>query len=122
MLYTLLIYLDEKQFASLPAAEQNRVHQACGAWHEELVRSGHSRGANGLQPSALTATLRERDGRVVVTDGPFAETREILGGFELLECKDRTEAIAIARRFPALQAGATLELRPNVIGNECRAG
>jgi hypothetical protein len=122
MQYTMLIYHDEKQFRDLPKETQNRVHAECGAWHEELVRSGHSRGATGLQPSTETKTLTENNqGEIVLLDGPFAETKEMLGGFETLECQDIAEAIAIARRFPALRAGAKVELRPGVLGNQCRA-
>jgi hypothetical protein len=119
MQYTLLIYLDEPQFAALSKAEQNQIHRECTAWHEELVQSGRSTAAFGLQPSATATTLRERDGRCVITDGPFAETKEILGGLEVLECRDLDEAIAIARRFPGLKAGITVELRPGVPGNKC---
>jgi hypothetical protein len=56
----------------------------------------------------------------MITDGPFAETKEVLGGFEILECENLDEALAIAKRFPALQAGVTVELRPLVMGGNCR--
>lgn len=122
MNYTLLIYHDEKQFKSLPAAEQNRVHEECGAWHDALVKNGKSRGATGLQASSVTKTLREDEGgNIVVLDGPFAETKEMLGGFEALSCHDLAEAISVAKSFPALRAGARVELRPDVPGNQCRA-
>lgn len=67
---------------SLLADEQNRVHRACGAWHEELVRTGHSRAATGLQANVTPTTLRGGEGRVVVTDGPFIESKEVLGDLE----------------------------------------
>lgn len=121
MQYSMLIYMDEKQFFALPKDEQNRIHQACAAWHENLVKSGRSLGATGLQPAFTATTLRERNGQVIITDGPFAETKEVLGGFEALECKDLDEAIAIARQFPALRVGSTVELRPGVPGNRCAA-
>lgn len=122
MQYTMLIYLDHHRFTALPKDEQNRVHQECGAWHEALVKSGHSRAATGLQPPDTARTLRERDGKLLVTDGPFAETHEILGGFESLVCRDLDEALAIARRFPGLRHGyCTVELRPEVAGNVCEA-
>jgi hypothetical protein len=121
MLYTMLIYMDEERFAALPVDEQNRVHRECTAWHEELVNSGHSIGATGLQPTTTATTLRERHGKLVISDGPFAETKEVLGGFEALECKDLDEAIAIAKRFPALRIGSSVELRPGVPGNKCVA-
>lgn len=119
MRYSMLIYMDEKHFNALPREERNRVHRDCGAWHDELVKSGHSCGAMGLQPTSTATTLREADGKVVITDGPFAETKEVLGGLEILECKDLDEAMAIARRFPALRVGSSVELRPLVPGNKC---
>jgi hypothetical protein len=122
MNYTLLFYLDEKRFSALSKDEQNRVHQACGAWHDELVKAGQTRGATGLQPIAAATTLRERDGKLAITDGPFAETKEVLGGLENIVCRDHDEALAIARRFPGLRNGyCTVELRPEVLGNTCEA-
>jgi hypothetical protein len=108
----MLVYMDEERWAALPREEQNRIHQECTAWHEALVQSGHSRGQAGLRPPSTATTLRQRDGAVVITDGPFAETREVLGGYEVVECRDLDEAIAIARRFPALRAGLAMEVRP----------
>jgi hypothetical protein len=102
--------------------EKNRVHEACGAWHEEIVKSGNTRGAVGLQPISTATSVRQKNGRAVVTDGPFAETKEVLGGFEILDCESLDEALVIAKRFPALQAGATVELRPLVTGGNCREG
>ena len=119
MRYLMLIYLDEKSFAELPMPEQNRVHRECTAWHDELQRNGLSVMAAGLQPTSTATTLRQGPGKVAVTDGPFAETKEVLGGFEMLECRDLDEAISIAKRFPALQIGSTIELRPVVPGNKC---
>jgi hypothetical protein len=122
MKYALLIYLDEKQFTALPKEEQNRVHQECGAWHEELVKSGHSVGCKGLQGTASATTLRERDGKVAIMDGPFAETKEMLGGLETLECRDLDEALGIAKRFPGLRGGrCAVEVRPEVTGGTCEA-
>ena len=122
MRYSLLIYLDQTRFAALPAAEQNAVHQACGAWHDELVRSGHARTCLGLQPTTTATTVRETSGKLVLTDGPFAETREVLGGLESLECRDLDEALAIARRFPGLRDGhCSIEVRPEVPGGKCEA-
>lgn len=121
MKYTLLIYLDEKAFTAKSKDEQNRVHRACGEWHEELVRNGQAAGCNGLQSVSTATTVRERDGQVLVTDGPFAETKEMLGGFEMVECRDLDEALAIARRFPGLAAGCAIEVRPCVPGDVCEA-
>jgi hypothetical protein len=112
MQYMMLVYVDEKVMAGLSPAEQLRVRNDCTAWHERLVQSGQSKGAFGLRGVSTAKTLREQSGKLVVTDGPFAESKEVLGGFELVECKDLDEAIAIGRTFPALRVGLTLELRP----------
>ncbi|HUR59542.1 MAG TPA: YciI family protein [Opitutaceae bacterium] len=120
MQYLLMVYMDEKRWAEVPVDERNRVHAACGVWHDDLVRSGHTRGAFGLQPPATATTLRKKNGQVIVTDGPFAETKEVLGGFEVVECKDLDEALAIAKRFPALDGGLTVEVRPCVAGGQCK--
>lgn len=121
MQYIMLIYVDEKTFYSLPREEQNRVHRECGEWHEELVKSGHTVDAKALQRSTATTTLRSEKGQVLITDGPFAETREVLGGFEVLECRDLDEALAIAKCFPGLRAGGAVEVRPTIIGGKCEA-
>ena len=120
MQYVMLIYLDDQRWSALSTDERNQVHQDCGAWHDALVKSGHSRSCAGLQPPSTATTLREAGGQTVITDGPFAETKEFLGGFEILECANLDEAIAFAKRFPALRAGAAVELRPHVLGNECK--
>ena len=64
---------------------------------------------NGLQPVSTATTLRERGGQSMITDGPFAETKEVLGGFEVIECKDLDEAIAIGKRFPMVKGGTCRE-------------
>ncbi|MGC4071694.1 MAG: YciI family protein [Nibricoccus sp.] len=120
MQYIMLIYLDAKRWSELSVDERNRVHRECGEWHDSLVKSGHSRHCAGLQPISTATTLREAGGKTVITDGPFAETKEFLGGFESVECKDLDEAIAIAKRFPGLRVGTAVEVRPHVPGNECK--
>jgi len=115
MKYIMLVYMDTKAFASLPKEEQTRIHRDCGTWHEELMASGQSVGATGLQPPFTATSLSKRNGHITISDGPFAETKEVLGGFETLECKDLDEALAISKRFPTLQAGCcSVELRPLV--------
>lgn len=115
----MIIHADPARFAALTKEERNQVHRDCGAWHEEIARSGHTIHAGALQPPSTATTFREKEGKLVVTDGPFAETKELLGGFEILECKDLDEAMAIVRRFPALKSGAAVELRPMIQGNDC---
>jgi hypothetical protein len=122
MKYIMLIYMNQEVFSALPKEEQTRIHQACGAWHDDLVKNGKSTGAIGLQPAFTATSLKESEGRIVVTDGPFAETKEVLGGLERLECKDLDEALAIAKRFPSLGAGCSVELRPEVTApGDCEA-
>lgn len=112
MQYAMLVYYQEQAFNALPEAEQLRLRDACNDWHAPLVQQGLSSGGLRLQPITTATTLREREGQLVIADGPFAETKEVLGGFVHLECRDLDEAIAHARRFPSLPAGFTLELRP----------
>lgn len=119
MQYVLLIYVDEERFAALTKEERNQVHRDCGAWHEELVKSGKAVSAMALQRGSTATTLRKRGGKVVVTDGPFAETKEVFGGCEIIECQDMDEATAIAERFPGLRAGGAVEVRPAVTGGDC---
>ena len=120
MNYLMLIYLNSRQWSELTPDERNQVHVDCGAWHEELVRSGNSRGAMGLQPASTATTVSEEGGQIVITDGPFAETKEVLGGFEHVECRSLDEALAIAKRFPGLRAGTRVEVRPIVESGVCR--
>ena len=112
MQYLLLIYRDEKRWAELSREEHNRVHVACGAWHDELSKAGLNTHCQALQPASTATTVREKFGKITVTDGPFAETREVLGGFETIECQDLNEALTIAKRFPGLGAGISVEVRP----------
>ena len=108
MKYMLLIYLDEKALS-----EPER--EACYAESLELAREIHSNGkylgANPLQPTSMATSVRVREGKRLVTDGPFAETREQLGGYFLIEAKNLDEAIAIAGRIPMARKG-TVEVRP----------
>lgn len=112
MQYAMLVYFDETQFLSLPASEQERLRNECADWHEELVKRGKSAGASRLQPVATATTLRQKQGKLAIFDGPFAETKEILGGFVILECENLDDAVGLARNFPSLPAGFAVEIRP----------
>jgi hypothetical protein len=114
-----IINADPSIFAALSKDERNEIHRECGAWHEELEKKGQTLFAAALQPAETATTLRHGGGKVVVTDGPFAEAKEVLGGFEVLECADLDEAIAIAKRFPALKSGMAVELLPLVPDGGC---
>lgn len=111
MRYLCLIYWNEHELATLPAAELNALNAAHLDFNDELRRSGHLVEAEALQPSSESACLRIKGGKPVVTDGPFTEAKEMVAGFYLLEAADREEALAIAARLPS--AGhATVEVRP----------
>ncbi|MEU7877779.1 YciI family protein [Microbispora bryophytorum] len=103
MKYVLLICGDES------AAEH--ADDGCGGWSEKMVERGVLRGGAGLRPPGDATTLRVREGEVLLSDGPFAETKEQLGGFCLIECADLDEAIEIAAAHPAAAYG-TIEIRP----------
>jgi hypothetical protein len=109
MKYMLLIYLDEKK----PLSETER--EACYVESRQLAHEIHAHGqylaANPLQPTAMATSVRVREGKRLVTDGPFAETHEQLGGYFLIDAKDLDEALAIAARVPMARKG-TVEVRP----------
>lgn len=112
MKYAMLVYFNETDFSALPPTEQDRLRDECSAWYNRLAQAGGCSDCARLQPTATATTLREKDGKLLLTDGPFAETKEILGGFVMLEARDLDAAIARARDFPSLPAGFALELRP----------
>jgi hypothetical protein len=111
MQYLLLIYDAEQAIASMPEAERARIYTDYVAFTKEIMASGHHRAGEALQPVHTATTVRVRDGKVAFTDGPFAETREQLGGFYLVEAKDLDEAAAIAARIPSARYGS-IEVRP----------
>jgi hypothetical protein len=104
----LLIYVDEK---ALDDAYRQECYRESTQLAHDLKASGHYLGASPLQPTATATSVRVRDGKRLVTDGPFAETREQLGGFFFVEAKNLDEAIAIASRIPVARRG-TVEIRP----------
>ena len=108
MKYMLLIYHDER---ALSEPERAECYAESTQLAHEIQSSGHYLGANPLHPTAMATSVRVRNGKRLVTDGPFAETREQLGGYFLIEGKDLDEAIAIAARIPMARKG-TVEVRP----------
>ena len=110
MKYMLLIYGDEN---ALSQAEMEACYGTSSELAHKLHASGNYLGASPLRPTALATSVRVREGRRLVTDGPFAETREQLGGFFMIDAKDLDEAIAIASQIPMAQLG-TVEIRPAV--------
>ena len=118
MQYLLMCCFEEKAWNAIPEQERATVMRDYGAWIESTTASGHYRAGGKLKPSAASTTVRVRNGKPVITDGPFAETREQLGGYHVLDCRDLDEALALAARIPTLKVGGTIEVRPleHVIG------
>ena len=111
MKYLCLGYIDETLWDDLPESEGNAIMDRCFAYQEELTQRGHFEGGELLQAPRNAATLRFRDGAVTVTDGPFAETKEQIGGIFFLEARDLNEAIQLVSRHPGLRVGP-FEIRP----------
>ena len=111
MQYLCLIYSDESQWPKLPKPELDRVLNEYLAFMDEVRRNGHYVGSNRLQPTSTATTVRIRDGKLTTTDGPFAETKEQLGGYFLVEAKDLNEAIHVAAKIPGARYGS-IEVRP----------
>jgi len=111
MQYLLLIYAKESDRARHSEAETGKIFQEYMEFSRGIRKSGHYVGGNALQPVATATTVRVKDGKTLTTDGPFAETKEQLGGYFLIEAKDLDEAIAIAARIPDARNGS-IEVRP----------
>ena len=111
MKYLCLIYQDESIAQKLPKAEFEKIHGEYLALTDELKKSGRLLGNNRLQPTSTATTVRVRNGTVMTTDGPFAETKEQLGGYFLIEGRDLNETIQIAAKIPSARFGS-IEVRP----------
>jgi hypothetical protein len=114
MEYLLLIHGEEKRWAKMSNDERSKIHQAYLDFTQSIVRSGHFRAGAQLQPTSTATTVREKQGKPVTTDGPFVETKEQLGGYYLVDCRDLDEAISIAARIPSIRVGGSIEVRPVV--------
>lgn len=112
MRYLLMCCFNEDRWGSIAEPERAAIMRDYAAWVESTVKSGQHLTTGRLQPTSTATTIRVRNGKAMITDGPFAETKEQLGGYHLVECKDLDEAIAIAQRIPTLRAGGTVEVRP----------
>jgi hypothetical protein len=109
--YMLLIYENEAQARDMSSEERQKVHAAYGDFTKSIIGSGHFKAGDALQPTSTATTVRVRDGKQLVTDGPFAETRGQLGGYYLIEAADLDEARGIAARIPGARLGS-IEVRP----------
>jgi hypothetical protein len=112
MRYICLIYDDESQFAKMSEAEGARIMQEYFKFTDDIVKSGHHRAGDPLQPSTTATTIRTKGGKAVTTDGPFVETKEQLGGYYIIEAANLDEALKIARRIPSSPQGTSVEVRP----------
>lgn len=113
MQYLLLIYDKESDFGKMGEAEQQEIMKEYQEFTKSIHASGHYRAGSQLHPVSKATTVRVRDGKKMITDGPFAETKEQLGGYYLIEAKDLKEAVGLAERVPSARFGS-IEVRPLV--------
>ena len=111
MQYLLLIYRNEADYGKIDAATGNKMLDEYNAFTQSIIQSGNFKAGDRLQPTTTATTVRVRDGKTLTTDGPFAETREQLGGYYMIEAKDLDAALAIAARIPGARFGS-VEVRP----------
>lgn len=111
MKYVMLVYQDEKASKAASPEVMATSLERFNAFHQEVIASGHLKDAQRLRHSDMATSVRVREGKTLSTDGPYAETKEQLGGFYLFECADLDEAIALAARIPTAEAGV-IEIRP----------
>jgi hypothetical protein len=111
MQYLCLIYSDETMYPKMARAEVENMMAEYMAFTAKVKESGHYIGGNRLQPTHTSTSVRIRNGNLSATDGPFAETKEQLGGYYLIEAKDLNDAIQVASRIPGARVG-TIEVRP----------
>lgn len=114
MKYLCLIYASEKAAADRPPAENQKIFGEYFAFTEEVKAAGKLVGGEPLEPTHTATTVRVRNGKAVTTDGPFAETKEQLGGYYLLDCKDLDEALGWAAKIPDARYGS-IEVRPLMV-------
>ena len=111
MKFICLGYADEKQWEKMSESERNALMDECLAYDDVLRRDGHFAGGDGLQSARSAKTLRWQKGKVLVTDGPYAETKEQLGGILVLEARDLAHAVELMSKHPGVKAGP-FEIRP----------
>ena len=114
MQYLLLIYRNDAEYVKMDPAERKQMSAEYGAFTQSIIQSGHFKAGDGLQPTSLATSVQVRSGKRLVTDGPFAETREQLAGYYLVEAKDLDTAMGIAARIPGAKIGS-IEVRPVMV-------
>jgi hypothetical protein len=110
----LMIYRNEAELSGMTPADGKKMTAEYGVFTQSIIQSGNFKAGDGLQPTSTATTVRVRDGKTLTTDGPFAETREQLGGYYLVEAKDLNAALDIAARIPGAKTGS-IEVRPVMI-------
>lgn len=111
MKYLCLVYFEPEIWDTMSRSESEQIDQESMAYNEELQQRGHHIAAQALQSVETATTVRVRNGKVSITDGPFAETKEVLGGFVLIHARDLNEAIQLAAKIPLARRGS-IEVRP----------
>jgi len=114
MQYLLMIYQSEVESAKIDPTTSQKIIEEYGVFTQSIIQSGNFKAGDALQPTSTATTVRVRDGKTLTTDGPFAETREQLGGYYLIEAKDLDAALAIAARIPDARYGS-IEVRPIMV-------
>ncbi len=114
MQYLLLIYESEAQRSGRNEAASAAMMNEYRTFTQSIIQSGNFKAGDALQPTSTATTVRMREGKTLTTDGPFAETREQLGGYYLIEAKNLDEAVAIAARVPSAKSGS-IEVRPIMV-------
>ena len=111
MQFMVMCCIEEKRWAELPEASRDAIMRDYGEWVAQVAKQGKHVATARLAPSGTAHTIRRKDGRSMIVDGPFAETKEQFGGYHVLDCRDLDEAIALAERIPTLPYGGVLEVR-----------
>lgn len=111
MQFLLMCCSESAHWSALPETERDEVMRDYEQWVQDHVASGHYVTGGKLDESNTASTLRERNGKTKIVDGPFSEAKEQIGGYHVIECRDRDEAIAIAQKIPTLRAGSSVEVR-----------
>jgi hypothetical protein len=116
MRYMLLMCRDEERWDAMSVEERRAIYRQAVEYSEAGRRSGFYLGGDPLEPASTATTVRMKDGKTVITDGPFAETKELLGGYNIVEARDLDEVLAFVARHPLLRGGHTIEVRPIRVG------
>jgi hypothetical protein len=112
MRFICLGYIEDTKWESLSADQQKALMEECFVYDDFLRKNGHFAGGEALQPGRTAKTVSEKNGKIVVTDGPFAETKEQIGGILILEAKDMDHAVGLMSKHPGVRLGGPFEIRP----------